>query len=86
MNGDPEDPGRPGREDDGRSSFARSLQKAGPFLHMGWTIAISVTLGAGIGYWLDSKLDTSPWLLIAGSLLGITAGFIELIRLTKKLS
>lgn len=54
-------------------------------MHMGWTIAISVTLGAGLGYWLDKQLDTSPWLLIVGSILGIVGGFVELIRLTKKI-
>ncbi len=85
MNGEPENTGGPGRDDDGRSSVALALQKAGPFLHMGWTIAISVTLGAGLGYWLDKQLDTSPWLLIVGSILGIVGGFVELIRLTKKI-
>lgn len=85
MSGEPEEPGGPGNEGDGRSSLARSLQKAGPILHMGWSIAISVTLGAGLGYWLDKHFGTSPWLLIAGSILGIAAGFVELIRVTSKL-
>jgi ATP synthase protein I len=86
MDGQPDPPGGPKEDDDGRSSFAASLHKVGPFLHMGWSIAISVSLGALLGYWLDNRFDTSPWLLIAGALLGITAGFVELIRTVQRLS
>ncbi len=86
MNGKPDDSGGPRREDDGRSALASSLRKAGPFIHLGWSIAISVVLGAGVGYWLDKRFDTSPWLLIAGSILGIAAGLIELTRASKRLS
>ncbi len=83
MVGEAEDSGSPGKND-GRSALARSLREAGPFLHIGWTIAISVTLGAGVGYWFDKRLGTGPWLLVAGSLLGIAAGFVELVRLTRR--
>ena len=87
MSPGPED--RPDRDqdlDDGLSEFARGMRKAGPFLTMGWSIAISVALGTFAGYWLDNKFGTTPWLLIVGALLGIAAGFVELVRTVKKLS
>lgn len=32
------------------------------------------------GWWLDRKLDTSPWLLLLGCLIGIVGGLYRLIR------
>jgi ATP synthase protein I len=40
-----------------------------------------VALGALAGYYLDRWLKTEPWGLIIGMLLGIAAGFFELITL-----
>jgi ATP synthase protein I len=34
-----------------------------------------------LGYWLDQKLDTSPWLLLGGSLMGIVAGFYHFFKI-----
>ena len=33
-----------------------------------------------VGYWLDGKLDTSPWLMLTGALLGIVGGLYNLVR------
>ncbi len=38
-------------------------------------------LGLGlIGYLLDGKFDTAPYLLLAGLLIGLTVGFYDLWR------
>lgn len=37
-------------------------------------IAAATTAGFMGGRWLDSKLNTDPWLMIAGLLLGIAGG------------
>ncbi len=52
----------------------------GPFLTMGLQLAISVVVFFFIGYWLDGKFGTSPWLTIAGSVLGATGGLIKFLR------
>jgi F0F1-type ATP synthase assembly protein I len=43
-------------------------------------IAPMLAFGA-IGYWLDGKLGTKPWLLVAGLVLGMIGGFVNFIHL-----
>ncbi len=50
------------------------------YTHLGLTLAIVVLLGFFGGYWVDGKLGTKPLLAIAGAFLGMTAGFINLVR------
>ncbi len=39
-----------------------------------------VLLGVFLGYWLDSRFDTTPWLLVVGALLGIALGFYAFFK------
>ena len=55
------------------------LRKAGPYLSLGTTFAAAVVLGLGAGYWLDGWLGTTPWLTLAGALLGLTVGFYNFL-------
>jgi ATP synthase protein I len=57
-----------------------AYQKAGPVLNGSWQLMGSTGLGALLGWWLDKKLGTTPWLLLAGSVIGATAGMIAFIR------
>ncbi len=43
-------------------------------------------IGGGIGWWLDSKFGTEPWLLVIGVLMGLASGGIETYYLVKKAS
>jgi len=52
----------------------------GRYLDLGFQFAISILVGIGGGYWVDSKFDTSPLFLIVGLLFGGTAGFMSLYR------
>ena len=47
-------------------------------------IAPMLVLGA-IGYWLDRRLRTAPWMLLAGLLVGMAAGFTNFVRLVREL-
>ncbi len=47
---------------------------------LGMTYGATILLFVGVGWWLDDHFGTSPWLLIAGSLLGATGGFISLVK------
>lgn len=38
------------------------------------------------GFWLDSKLDTSPWLLIIGIFLGAVSGIWTVLKLAIELN
>jgi ATP synthase protein I len=42
---------------------------------LSFSIALSIVIGLGIGYWLDKKFETSPWLTLIFLGLGVIAGF-----------
>lgn len=54
---------------------ARSYRQAGPYLDASWQLGGSVAVWTIVGFLLDKKLGTSPWLLVGGSVLGMGMGF-----------
>lgn len=48
---------------------------------IGLLIAVSTLIGLGLGYWLDSKLGTTPWLAFVLTMLGLAAGIYESARI-----
>jgi len=42
---------------------------------LSFSIALSIVIGLGIGYWLDTKFETSPWFTLIFLGLGVIAGF-----------
>lgn len=54
------------------------IRASGQFMGLGLTWALSVLLFLGVGAWLDSRLGTGPFLLIAGAFVGAGAGFYYL--------
>ena len=53
---------------------------------IGLTLALSIIIGWAFGSWLDRKLGTDPWLMLVFTLLGIVAGFVEMVRVAQQLS
>lgn len=51
----------------------------GQYTSLAFLLPVSALLGYGLGYWLDKKFATT-WLYIPGLILGIAAGFVQLIR------
>lgn len=51
-----------------------------------FSLVIAVIVCLGIGWALDRWLNTSPWLLVSGILLGAVIGFYQFIRLVSKIS
>jgi len=47
------------------------FKKYAEYLGLGAEIAVALCVPIFLGYWLDLRWDTSPWLLLAGILLGI---------------
>ena len=74
--------------DENRETFlARSIRqtqenirRAGPAATAGYTLLGAILMLGGIGYAVDAWRDTSPWFLLAGLLLGIVVGFVELAK------
>ena len=51
------------------------IRTVGKYLDLGFTFVAAIGGGALLGYWLDARWATQPWLLLTGSLLGIIVGF-----------
>ena len=54
------------------------------FSSLSFSIALSIVIGLGIGYWLDKKFDTSPVLTLVFIGLGVIAGFRNIYLAMKK--
>lgn len=50
------------------------------FFDVGIQFAIAIGLCLAGGYWLDKKLGTLPLFIILGTLLGASAGFLNIYR------
>lgn len=50
------------------------------YAQIGLELAAAVLLGFWAGYWLDKKLGTAPWLMLAGAAGGMAAGFYLVVR------
>ncbi len=51
---------------------------------LAFVMAVLAVLGWLLGDYLDRRLDTGPWLSVAGSLLGVGAGLFEVITIARR--
>jgi ATP synthase protein I len=58
-------------------NFVRGL---GPYLGLGIQLAATVIVMVLIGYWLDEKFKTSPYLIIVCSIIGIFGALYNFIK------
>ena len=61
------------------SSLASAAQSGGN-ASLGITYGATVLVFVGLGWWLDDRFGTSPWLLIVGLLLGSVGGIVSLVK------
>jgi F0F1-type ATP synthase assembly protein I len=62
------------------SANARPEESVGQYAGIGFQFAAAILLFTFVGYWLDGKLGTSPWLLILGMFVGAAGGFYSIYR------
>lgn len=69
-------PDGPSRNDQERpdGSLAKSMREAQPFIDAIWQFIAAVGVMTWVGHWADGRFGTSPWLMVAGALLGFLAG------------
>jgi F0F1-type ATP synthase assembly protein I len=53
------------------------------WVHQITAVAIEMVLPAGVGYWLDSRWGTGPWLLIGGAILGLGVAMQHLLQIAR---
>lgn len=62
-------------------SFLRSM---GAIVGIGWVLVLGILLGYLAGSYLDTRLNTDPWLLALGVTLGSAAGFRHMWVVSKR--
>ena len=62
------------------SERQRVLRELGRYTGFGLAWALSVLFFLAIGYWLDQRLGSLPWLTITGAFVGAAGGFVSLYR------
>ena len=73
--------GKPGASQGGDSRPPEDPEpgtSAGQYAGHGMTFVIAILGGLYLGQWLDGKLGTAPWLLIAGVFTGAGASFYSM--------
>ena len=55
-------------------------QNWGKYLGIGLEIAVGVALGYVIGAWIDRRWNSSPWGVLAGTMIGLAGGLYLLIK------
>jgi ATP synthase protein I len=66
----------------------RAWRELAYFSSIGFSVALSIFIGLGVGVYLDRRFDTSPWCMLIFLILGIAAGFRNIghaIRKSRKL-
>ena len=65
--------------DDGRTPLAEAMRLA-----QSGSVLVAPMLGLGaVGYFLDGRFGTKPWLMVAGLLLGMAGGFVNFLQVVK---
>lgn len=49
-------------------------------MSLGFEFVIAVLLPGALGWWLDGRFGSRPWIMLAGGLLGFIAGLRLLMR------
>jgi len=60
------------------------LRAASRYSYLGIFFGVAVVLGYAVGSWMDARFHTRPWLEVFWILIGIVAGFRELVRLARQ--
>jgi len=63
-----------------QKKIANSFQQTGQYLGLGTQLTATILLMLFLGRWLDSKLNTTPFLILLFSFLGAAAGFYNFIK------
>jgi ATP synthase protein I len=58
-------------------------QLIGQLSTIGMSFVFALILGFGAGYWLDTTLNTKPWLTFIGFFFGLAAGVLNVYRVLK---
>lgn len=52
---------------------------------IGFTFVVAIVMGLAFGWWLDKKINSSPWGILGGLAIGIAAGFKNLFTFSTQM-
>jgi F0F1-type ATP synthase assembly protein I len=58
----------------------------GRYFGIGLEVAVGVSLGFLIGWWLDSRFGWEPWGTVVGAMLGLAGGLYLLLKEAMRMS
>jgi F0F1-type ATP synthase assembly protein I len=73
-------------DDEKRKSNFSPFGESGPLLTAGLQLGISVIAMALLGWWLDDRWKTTPWLTLVGVVFGFGSGLYQFIKTVNKIS
>ena len=71
---------RPNKRQDDHTTFSR---RVGLYLGVAFELPGTIIGGLAVGYFLDQYLGTSPWFLIALTVVAFAGAFVRLVRWVK---
>lgn len=57
----------------------------GALMSLGLSFVLAIAIGAGVGWWLDRHLGTSPWLFFLFFFLGMAAAVLNVYRAVSRI-
>ena len=69
---------------DGRTGDAETQRQWYRMMSVGFEFIVAILFFGGIGWWLDGRFDTSPWLLFMGLSAGFAVGLWAMVKLARK--
>ncbi|MFN8058782.1 MAG: AtpZ/AtpI family protein [Vicinamibacterales bacterium] len=60
-----------------------AVRTIGALSTVGLSFVLAIVLGVAAGWWLDRWLGTSPAFFFVGFLLGLAAGILNVVRITR---
>jgi len=79
------EPKEPRHRDD-RPGLGQVYRNVAPYMSLGIQLAASVVFFLLIGWWLDTRMETSPTFTLIGLLLGFVGGMIKFFRSAAEMS
>ncbi|HET6567367.1 MAG TPA: AtpZ/AtpI family protein [Rhodothermales bacterium] len=78
-------PHDPSRRHSPAGSWQEAMRQAGPYMGLGMQMALTMVVFTLGGYFLDQWLNTSPWFIILGAVVGMVLVFVYLIQVSNRL-
>jgi F0F1-type ATP synthase assembly protein I len=63
----------------------RAARRQGQAYQGAFEAVVAILIAAGIGWWIDSRFETSPWGLLIGTAIGFGSFVLRLLRMGRLL-